>query len=346
MVKRSNAQATAAAKKARVDPALTPIAQVIMESEDLPDRCRTMLLETLPLSLSVTADKRHDVQKAIVDMIEQTLNTRKQAMEGAVTTEDEKLKNFLSSQVDLKSNVEQTEAAVAAQKEIVDSAKKALADATVAANASWTTLSDKQAEHKTLNEKLAEAKTNKSGLEAAYEDHFKPIKETASEPHFKGLEPHLQHLEIESSLLIALPSSCAKSKEERGSFDNVVLEELEKAINAKIAAFGATIAEETPASAAREATIEAAQKDFDAKKAIQKQLAADFEAAQKEHTDRDSKLAAAKDAMSKLQPQIDVATELMEKAKAAFEEFENGTMATFANLRSASSATEAATMGA
>jgi hypothetical protein len=339
MVKRASNQmaAKSAAKKAKADPALTSIAQVIMEADHLPDRCRNMLIDTLPFSLTVASDQRHEIQTAVVEMVEQTLTAKKLAMEAAVTAEDVKLVSLKGSQGEVASKADEAEAAVAAQKEIVQTAKSLLAEATEAANASWSTLSDQRAEQKVLDASLDQAKTEKSGLESAFEEHFKPMKEDAAGLHFKGLEPHLKSIEVESSLLIALPSSCAKAKDQRGSFDNVVLEELEKAIINKVTALGETVAAAMPAASDREATIQASEKDYDAKKSKQKELATEFEAAQKDLTDRNVALSSAKKAVLELQPQIDASTELMDKAKLALAEFEAGTMSGFVSYRSATS---------
>jgi len=306
-----------------------------------------MLVDTLPFSLMVASDQRHEIQAAVVEMVEQTLNAKKLAMEAAVTTEDVKLGNLKASQGTVASKADEAEGAVTSQKDIVQSAKSVLAVATEAANACWTTLSDKRAEHKTLDANLARAQTEKSALESSFEEHFKPMKEGAAGAHYKGIEPHLKSIEIESSLLIALPSSCAKGKEHRGSFDLVVLEELEKAIIKKIEVLGQTVASETPASAEREVAIQASEKDYDEKKGKQKELAAEFEAAQKELTLREVALSSAKKAVVELQPQVDATTEVMDNAKSALTEFEAGTLAGFSAYRSATSASaEAAPAGA
>lgn len=344
MVKRTGNQTAAktAAKKAKTDPALTSIAQVIMEAEDLPDRCRNMLIDSLPFSLMVAADQRQEIQVAVVEMVDQTLNSKKISMEAAVASAEAKLANLEASQGEVASNAERAEAAVATQNQVVQGAKSALAEKTAATNASLATLSDQRAEHETLNAKFAVAQAEKSALEAAFEEHFKPMKEGAAGQHFKGLEPHLKSVEIESSLLIAVPSSCAKSKEQRGPFDLVVLEELEKAVITKISALAETVAAETPASAAREAAIEASEKDHEMKKAEQKAVVVEFEAAQKELVDLEGALSSARKAVLELQPQIDATTELVEKEKAALADFEAGTLACFVKYSKATAVSDEA----
>jgi len=262
-------------------------------------------------------------------MVEQTLNAKKSVMEVAVQTEDAKLGQLKSSGLELTSTANEAETALATQKEVVQVAKCLLADRTTTMTSSRTTLTKLQAEQKTGDAKLASTKEEKSALEAAYENHFKPMKEEAAGSHFKDLEPFLETIEMEQSLLIALPSTCGKSKETRGAFDNVVFDELEKAICAKIASLGETVASETPAAVERHAAVEVAQKDFDAKKEAQMQAVAEFEVAQKDQSERQVTLNTAKQAVDEFQPQVDLLTTSLDQAKAALEEFAAGPLAGF-----------------
>jgi len=182
---------------------------------------------------------------------------------------------------------------------------------------------------KTADAKLQTAQVEKVAIESAFENHFTPMKTEAAGPHFKELEPFLKKIAMEESLLIALPSTCAKSPEHRGTFDNVVLEELEKAISLKISSLTETVATETPASVERQSAVEAAEKELEAKKEAQMQSVPAFEAAQKEQTDRQAVLTRAKHAMAEFQPQVDLVTGLLETAKTALEAFETGPMAGF-----------------
>ena len=279
------------AKKAKTDPTLASIAEVIMEAEDLPTRCRTMLVEMLPFAFNAPTEERHEIQKTAADMVEQTLKAKKVIMENAAAGEAAKLASLKDSQIELANAASEAECDLAAQKDVVQSAKSALADATIAANASRDTVSDLRKEQANADSKLACAREEKTALESAFEDHFKPMKEDAAGPHFKELEPLLKKLVMEESLLIALPSTCAKSKEHRGTFDNVVLEELGKAICAKLSALDEIVEAETPAAAERETAVQAAEKDLEARKETQKQAASAFEDAQKMQSDRECVLA-------------------------------------------------------
>lgn len=329
-------------KKARIDPALDPIIESIRQAEDLPERCRAMLVDALPLSLMVPHDKRHEIQSAVVDMVKQTLNAKRSTMESTMAAEDIKIRSLEASRADLFKAVEEAEAALASKRNALQSTKILLADATVAAHASLQSLDERRAEHKASSDKVADAQAEKTALETALQEHFEPMKEAAAGEHFKELEPHLKHLDIEASLLIALPSVSTKPKEERGSFDTVVLEELGKALSAKVASLAEIVATETPLSANRETAMLAAQEEYDAKKDTQKRAAADFEASKKDEGEGEAMLLKAKEKVNELQPGIDAATQLLEVAKKSLDTFDTDVLAQFSAYSAAVSPAEAA----
>lgn len=345
MGKRTANQATLkSTKKAKTDPVLASIADCIMQAEDLPERCRTMIVESLPLSLGVPCDKRHEVQTAIVNMARQVLESNKATMEAAVASEEQQIETLHASRAGLSQAVEDAETALATHREKTHAARTLLADATDAVRSASQELEERHRGHKASLSKLEGARADKVALESAFDLHFKPLLQGDSvASHLKELEPHLKHLEIEASLFIAIPSSCAKPKEERGSFDSVVLSELEKALQSKIAFLGNTIAAEVPASGELEAAVLAAQEEHDAKKDTQKRAVSDFEAARKEEGETEAIVNKAKAAVTELQPSIDAASQRLANAKSSLETFQLGPFAQFETYSKLTSAVEVVT---
>merc|ERR1719262_880627 len=157
-----------------------------------------------------------------------------------------------------------------AKTETFQTANAALADATTTANASSETLAERQAAQKTREADLASVQENKSALEQAFQTHFQAPMEAGQGPNFKELEPFIKTMDLEKSMLQTLPGTCGKSKEDRGSFDQVILEQLEQAIVAKIASLGETVIAETAAVAECELATKDAETDFNAKQEVQK----------------------------------------------------------------------------
>merc|ERR1719335_1691187 len=93
---------------------------------------------------------------------------------------------------------------------------------------------------------------DKAELDAAYTEHFKAPMDANEGPHHSFLKPFIENLGLEDSLVNALPSSCVKPKEQRGGFDELVLGELGKALEGKIAALDKSIAEEAAGVSGRQ----------------------------------------------------------------------------------------------
>jgi len=288
-----------------------------------------MLVDMLPFSLSIPSDERHETQTWAVQAVEQTLHANKAALEAASAAEDEKLASLKSSEGELGASVAAADAASEAQKVVVQSAESAHAERMEAANVASQALAALQEQQKTCETNLASTKEEKDALEPAYQTHFAAPMQDGAGPHFKELQPFLKKIDMEASLLKAIPSVCSKSKEDRGSFDDVVLQELGKALTSKLTALSDAIAAETSASVERATALQAAESDNIAKKEAQQQAHDVLTAAMKEQSDREAALTAAKQAVENFQPQVDTMTKMVEKARAAAAKFESGPLASF-----------------
>jgi hypothetical protein len=318
------------AKKSKVDKDFNSVSDAVMDAEQVPERVRTMLVEMLPFSLKFASDERHELQAMAVDMVEQTLSGKKAALEATVSSEDASLNALKASESQLGANVTQAEAALASQREVVESKKTTLSEATTAENDSAKALSEKQKEQKAGAEKSTQMQTDKSEMEEAITEHVKPIEEGEDgKKHFKKLEPFLKSIEIESTLLTALPSTCSKPKDKRGSFDVLVLQELDKAFKLKISNLADSITAEGPASAQRDAAVEAAEKDHAAKKGAREHAAEEFKSAEKELCDRESALAKAKTEVDDFKPKLEERTAALSAAQVALADFEAGPFTNF-----------------
>jgi len=331
MGKRANTKVVAKSpqKKAKVDEAFVSVEQAVTEADQIPERVRVMLVNMLPFALKLASDERHELQSMAVDMVEQSLSGKKSALEATANTEESALVSLKASEETLVTGVATAESALAAQKDVAQAKKAALEQATNAERESEVNLLLKRSDHKEGQDKLAEMTKEKTAIESAFAEHFKPIEEGESKAHLKKLEPFLKRLEIESTLLTALPSTCGKTKDKRGSFDNLVLVELDKAFNVKIAALGDAIAGDGPQAAERAAAMQAAEDDFAAKKAAREQAAAEYKAAEKEQCDRESALSTAKQDVEDFQPKVDAATEHLSAAQITLANFEAGPFANF-----------------
>lgn len=336
MGKRANAKKVTdgtAAKKAKLEPGLAVIADAIMGAEHVPKRCRAMLTELLPLSLSYPSDERHLLQTMAVDMMEETFQGTKSELEAAIANEEATLEKLKGSEGDLVDAVKRSEDALAGQVDAVETAKKTLAEATVLEQEAATVLNGRVADHKAIVDKLSRAQEAKSALESAFEAHFKPIEVEGSGSHFKELEPLLKQIEIEATLLSAVPSVCVKAKSARGRFDDLVIEELGQAIKSKIVALGEEVVADTPNSTQLEAAAKAAETEHEAKKVAQSHCSIELDAALKEQNERETTLNQARTAVDEFSPQVDAVTGRVSDAKSALQLFETGPSASFTSYK-------------
>jgi chromosome segregation ATPase len=346
MGKRSNqAAAKATAKKLKVDPALAVVMDSVKKATHLPDQCSAMLASMLPFSLAVTSDERAECQQRVVGMVEETLGALKSEMEASVRAEEAKLDGLKTTMAELLGTVKEAEATLAAKKETLQAAKASLDEATTIMNASFQTLDDQRSAHSKCETELSSVQEEKSALEKAFQDHFQVPMEAGEGPHFKDLEPFLKNMDIEKSMRSTLPGTCAKAKDDRGSFDQVILEQLEKTIAAKIASLGDVVTAQTASMAEGESAVVVAEADYNAKKEIHSQSTVACEAAQTEVADGEAALKTATEAVNAFQPQLEEATEVSESTKAKLSGFESGPLAHFHSYKT-KTAVEVAPAGA
>merc|ERR1719482_2017641 len=98
----------------------------------------------MPFSLKFASDERHELQSMAVSMIEQALTAKNDALTATAAETEANLNGLKASESQLGTNVSDSEAALAAQKEVVEAKKNALADAKAADAASAANLSEKK----------------------------------------------------------------------------------------------------------------------------------------------------------------------------------------------------------
>merc|ERR1712224_396406 len=146
--------------------------------------------------------------------------------------------------------------------------------------------------------------------------------------------------------------SCAKPKDQRGSFDELVISELGKALEGKIAILTKSIAEEADGVVERKAAVALAETSLEGKTAAEKTAAADLEAAATAQHAAEAVVATATEGWTSFEPRVQEATENSNSCETMRTEFEDGALKDFNGLRDKEAPTpavvedEAATAGA
>mmetsp|Transcript_22916 Transcript_22916/g.53633 ORF Transcript_22916/g.53633 Transcript_22916/m.53633 type:complete len:369 (-) Transcript_22916:307-1413(-) len=246
--KRANAtQGATASKKAKVNPMLAGVEDVIKASSLTPE-VKTMLLAMMPFSLGVSAADRDENQQQVVTMVGSVVEEEKAKLSAAVSELEEKLAAVGSSKETFEEKAKSIEDGVKKATEAATAREAKVVEDTEQVDKAKDEHEKAVASQKGFEEAATQAKEKKAALESASDNHFRALREgdgSAAGPktHLDALVPLLKTLGFEDSLVGALPAACMKEPAARGFFDNTVLDQLSTQITEKIAAL-ATLAEE------------------------------------------------------------------------------------------------------
>eukprot|EP00746_Dinoflagellata_sp_MGD_P161119 gnl/MRDRNA2_/MRDRNA2_88159_c0_seq1.p1 gnl/MRDRNA2_/MRDRNA2_88159_c0~~gnl/MRDRNA2_/MRDRNA2_88159_c0_seq1.p1 ORF type:complete len:434 (+),score=140.08 gnl/MRDRNA2_/MRDRNA2_88159_c0_seq1:80-1381(+) len=255
-----------------------------------PASCRAMLVASAPAALKIPKDKRHVHQLAMIQMLREIFTAEKaswqariadaqSALEMATVQHAQKMGMKDEKDAELKVQQERVQAKFEAQSkanEVVDDCKEELA----AALASHTAAETTRASLGKMKESDMALQEIIGGLKAGAYENPKDLKKNIA-----AVTERLQSLEVEEALVKTLPQILRRKPEERGSFDEMALQQLDSyvadhfsTLNSKIEATDKIIAEHAVSVTAWEATVEVAE---DKKRESDEALEADL--ADEEH---------------------------------------------------------------
>merc|ERR1711967_23282 len=135
------------------------------------------------------------------------------------------------------------------------------------------------------------------------------------------------------SLIQALPSSCVKTAEQRGGFDELVISELGKSFASKIAGLEKGLVEGAASISQRKAAFTAAQEALETQKLNEQAAEADLGAATTALAE--AEVVQASEEWTAFEPRVKEATDNYNFHDGNRKEFEDGTLKSFENLRDA-----------
>jgi len=225
-----------------------------------------------------------------------------------------------------KTLLEERKAASLAAQEASEEATKARKAAESAVAEAKDSLKKSQATQEDLEKQ-------KAAIDVAYLEHFKAPMDADETPHYPSLKPFIEHLGLEDSLSSALPSSCAKPKDQRGSFDQLVLGEMGKAMVAKIAGLEKSIADEAAAVSGHKAGVITAEETLTVKTAAETDAAGNLEVAVAARKEAEAALQVASDDWATFEPRVQEATDKHNLENTKRMDFEEGALKNFFSLR-------------
>lgn len=337
----------AAAKKQKLSPALAEIQDTIRKVDHLPVNCRTMLAAMVPKSFGTSPASRSEQQVTVIDWLEKALLTEHAKLAAETKVASDSLAQLEARKAEKLPDVEAAQTALQAKKELLIARKNALAEATIALSATKKGLSEKQEEQKVLDADYVAMKKEKEELAHAFRDHFKAPLDAGEALHYEELQPFLSGLDLEESFMVSVPEVCAKTKDERGSFDNVVLQALEQSLGERAAQILEAVSNRSPESLAREAAISKTEEQLAAEKEAQEKAATEVAAAQKDVELQTATVKQIQEDFDVFLSEFKAATDHRDQLQSVQDQFEQGPLMSFRTSKDGTSATElCATAGA
>lgn len=329
--------AARAAKKPRRSPEEEMLHHVIevirKEAEHLPERCCDMLIATAPGSLGAAQDTRHKSQERVVGMIGSVLAEIQAAKEAALAEEQGKLQAVEAKKSELEGVCEQRDqelAATAAAATAASEAHEASLAALEEANQALQAVLDAQAEAQTAQE---EAESQSQGFDKATQEHQQILEEGAKDV-ITAVSPFITLLPLDDSLKMAWPAASEKGPADRGSFDCLVLQQVQAMFVEKGAALRESLAAMAPAAQERASAKAAAESAAAAAGGQVQALEEALAAARGAEAEADAARRAAVQEVKHLLPELRKATKSSNIAQANLEVFTTGPLLCFETLKS------------
>lgn len=338
-MKRPAASGSAASKRAKVE--TDPVQQHsdiikdgLARSVEIPHAVLNMLSSMCQHAMQSCKDERHKYQDGVVDMMGNVLI----GVEADINKTIADLKAKLAGTDDTRAA---REAAVKAAEDDLDSKKKetqakkeALAEDAMAFKAAKAKVAEAQVTQKNSSKELETLLKSKERLESTMKDLFQPLMAEGEKNHMvDSLMAFLQKLDLDESMLKALPEAISKEPSARGSFDTDVVSSLSSELAKRTESAAAEIAAAEPAKAQSAAALQDAEVCFEKAKDKQHVGATAYSSARAAQTESETALTTAKKVLADLDPEVKQIKKDLAVAEKDLADFCSGPKGSFAELR-------------
>mmetsp|Transcript_41105 Transcript_41105/g.87552 ORF Transcript_41105/g.87552 Transcript_41105/m.87552 type:complete len:377 (-) Transcript_41105:115-1245(-) len=327
---KSKKPATASSKDIKV------VADALLLAE-LPEAVISLLTENLMVSLGVAKEERHQYQEEVIAMISETLDGVEAAIKDRIATSEGKVAEAETDKASREKAAEEATTTATAKSEAVDAAKAALAESTAAHKAAKIALSTAESEQKVGDAKLDAAAGKKTKLESALNGTYTPIKMGTATPDEvkEGLAMLVKlgkEYSLDPSMLTSLPAALNKAPDSRGSFDAMVLTQVEEEISKHIQELDEELAKGEPSKAERAAKVTTATAELEAAATAETTAKATLKEAQTAQKEAEAEQKAAAKKVKDFDPEMRQVAADLDEEKANLEKLQTGAVATFKAL--------------
>merc|ERR1719264_1940856 len=225
-----------------------------------------MLANAIDGTLTVPKEKRHAFQDNVIEMISRVLDGLKAAGQSKLDEAEKKLEMRCKEGEQFQSAVEAAATTLAERKQVAAAADLEHAQRTSARVMAKRLLASAECEQASGNAGLLVTEEKKRKLESVLETVFGPLKggempATKVQDGITATQKLAEDLGFDASLLLTVPAALVKAPSERGSFNIVVIEQMEAEFQNRMVTFTDELANGEPAKKERADKVEAASSE-------------------------------------------------------------------------------------
>jgi hypothetical protein len=337
--KRENSAAAPPAKKPKLPNEVQALYDVVAAA-GLPDDCRDMILAALPSSFMALSSERHPIQHEIVAIVGDVIESTGAQIGNRVDSARQRV-----SELDLVK--EQLQAAIGASElarddgfRQLDFCKAALASASTSADEAMQNMQAAEEAKKQSDEAATVERADLNILTNAFERQLPQLTGgvealPSTDEVNAHVQPLLRLLDLDKSLVIALPSACAKKAEERGAFDKMVIDQLMTSLKDKVTELSDKLKVSDEANAALGVAVDAAKQTLASETQRRSLATQEVDAASNEVATREANLATARGSLDAHGPTLADAKSDLAACEAELQNFECYTLECFKRRRDA-----------
>jgi len=309
-----------------------------------------MLIASLPSSLLAPANLRHEVQHLAVKLVGEIMDSILIDLEVASGSAQAEAAATESAADALRAAVCESEAALASAMEEVTSRSVELDAAAVKNIDAEKVLTERQIEQRKADPGLVEVTLYRDRLEMAVNSSLRALQsgdcdEKEARQILKGFLPLVKTLDLEESLLMALPTTCAKKPSQRGNFDRLVIQQLEGVLTEKVTTMSQEIKKREQACQSIADKVNDARQVRTAAQEAQKAASVRLVEAKKKQSSAGSAVEASRKAIADSQPSRSAASYAAKMQNTSVKDFRDKCLDPFVRLREKSSEDSAALPG-
>ncbi|OLQ07828.1 hypothetical protein AK812_SmicGene8738 [Symbiodinium microadriaticum] len=302
--------------------------------------CKDMFMAALPFSLLMASDERNTFQETVVGLVDKVLTEMLAGMQESLDKANEKLQLMDAEKARLDEAIQLAEDQLKAAQACACEKRAVVTAASAAVSAAQEKLSAaKEAEAAGQRARQA-ASDDKAMLQQAVSTGcFSRLKageweDGEAERLFSSLEPLvLKKLKTDSSLRTAMRCTLLKKPVNRGQFDAMLLEELERAFSARISELESNLSEEGAVTAELAENVATANAEVETAMASQQQASAALSSSSSEEKMRAAALQAAKVTLQEFKPKHAQACSGRNAEQQQMQQFVDKNVAAFQELK-------------